>query len=66
MNMNNISKLLIVDDKPENLRALEAIIRSDGRQIFQANSGDQALALLLEHDFAMAILSCANAGDEWL
>lgn len=56
MNTNNIAKLLIVDDKPENLQALEAIIRHEGRQIFQASSGDQALALLLEHEFAMAIL----------
>ncbi|MFZ6710270.1 hybrid sensor histidine kinase/response regulator [Undibacterium sp. TC9W] len=56
MNTNTITKLLIVDDKPENLQALEAIIRYEGRQIFQASSGDQALALLLEHEFAMAIL----------
>ncbi|MFZ6731240.1 hybrid sensor histidine kinase/response regulator [Undibacterium sp. Ji42W] len=56
MNTNTITKLLIVDDKPENLQALEAIIRHEGRQIFQAASGDQALALLLEHEFAMAIL----------
>ncbi|MFZ6871874.1 hybrid sensor histidine kinase/response regulator [Undibacterium sp. Di27W] len=56
MSTNNITKLLIVDDKPENLQALEAIIRHEERQIFQAASGDQALALLLEHEFALAIL----------
>jgi signal transduction histidine kinase len=51
------ARLLIVDDLSENLLALEALIRKDGRTIFQARSGDQALALLLEHDeFALAIL----------
>lgn len=50
------SNLLIVDDLPENLLALEALIRADDRQIYQASSADAALALLLEHEFAVAIL----------
>jgi signal transduction histidine kinase len=50
------TKLLIVDDLPENLQALNAVIRGEGREIHQASSGEEALALLLEHDFAMAIL----------
>ena len=50
------AKLLIVDDLPENLLALERIIEQDDRQIFKANSGIAALELLLEHDFALAIL----------
>ncbi|MBB3117548.1 hybrid sensor histidine kinase/response regulator [Pseudoduganella violacea] len=50
------TKLLIVDDLPENLRALNALIRGEGRAVFQAASGEEALALLLEHDFALAIL----------
>ncbi|MGV7211131.1 ATP-binding protein [Oxalobacteraceae bacterium A2-2] len=50
------TKLLIVDDLPENLQALNAVIRGEGREIYQASSGEEALALLLEHDFAMAIL----------
>lgn len=51
-----ITKLLIVDDRPENLLALSKIIEQDDRIIFQASSGEQALSLLLEHDFALAIL----------
>ena len=47
-------KLLIVDDLPENLLALEASIRDDGYSIHQASSGEEALALLLEHEFALA------------
>ncbi len=56
------TKLLIVDDKPENLQALNAIIRRDDRQVFQAASGEQALTLLLEHDFALAILDVQMPG----
>jgi signal transduction histidine kinase len=56
------TKLLIVDDLPENLQALNAVIRGDGREIFQAGSGEEALALLLQHDFAMAILDVQMPG----
>ena len=49
-------KLLLVDDLDENLVALEALIRAEGREIFCATSGEQALSLLLEHDFALAIV----------
>jgi signal transduction histidine kinase len=56
------TKLLIVDDLPENLRALNALIREDGRAIYQASSGEEALMLLLEHDFALAILDVQMPG----
>ncbi|MYM69305.1 response regulator [Pseudoduganella sp. FT55W] len=56
------TKLLIVDDLPENLQALEALIRGDGRTVYQAGSGEQALALLLQHDFALAILDVQMPG----
>jgi signal transduction histidine kinase len=48
--------ILLVDDRPENLVALEALIRQPGRRIFTARSGEQALSLMLEHPFALAIL----------
>src|SRR4051812_39492242 len=50
------SKLLIVDDLPENLLALEALLRGPARRVFQATSAERALGLLLEHEFALAIL----------
>ena len=56
------TKLLIVDDLPENLLALEASIRDDGYIIYQASSGEQALSLLLEHEFALAILDVQMPG----
>ncbi|NHZ97856.1 hybrid sensor histidine kinase/response regulator [Massilia sp. CCM 8734] len=55
-------KLLIVDDLPENLLALSKIIEQDDRIIYQANSGEAALSLLLEHDFALAILDVMMPG----
>jgi signal transduction histidine kinase len=62
MSAQEPSKLLIVDDLPENLRALDALIRDDKRQVFQAMSGEEALTLMLEHEFALAILDVQMPG----
>ncbi|PMY44814.1 MULTISPECIES: hybrid sensor histidine kinase/response regulator [Pseudomonas] len=61
--LSNIqAKLLIVDDLPENLLALEALIKREDRQVYKALSADEALSLLLEHEFAMAILDVQMPG----
>lgn len=57
-----LTKLLIVDDLPENLQALEALIRDDDREVHQASSGVAALDLLLEHEFALAIIDVQMPG----
>jgi signal transduction histidine kinase len=62
MNAPEPSKLLIVDDLPENLVALEALVRGEGREVYCAGSGEQALDLLLEHEFAVAILDVQMPG----
>ncbi|MET0267629.1 MAG: hybrid sensor histidine kinase/response regulator [Duganella sp.] len=62
MQAEQVTKLLIVDDLPENLQALNAVIRGPGREVFQAGSGEEALALLLQHDFAMAFLDVQMPG----
>ena len=62
MQAEHPTKLLIVDDLPENLQALNAVIRGPGREIFQAGSGEDALTLLLQHDFAMAFLDVQMPG----
>jgi two-component system, sensor histidine kinase and response regulator len=49
-------KLLIVDDVPENLVALEALLRRDGVQTLCARSGAEALELVLAHDVAIAVI----------
>ena len=56
------AKLLIVDDLPENLLALEALIRRDDRSVYKAQSADEALSLLLQHEFALAILDVQMPG----
>jgi len=50
-------KCLLVDDVPENLIALEALLASDRVEVLKAQSGPQALELLLRHgDVALALL----------
>lgn len=49
-------KCLLVDDKPENLLALESILESPELNLFKVSSGNEALALVLEHDFALVLL----------
>ncbi|MFJ3487802.1 ATP-binding protein [Pseudomonas sp. NPDC090202] len=56
------TKLLIVDDLPENLLALEALIKREDREVYRALSADEALSLLLEHEFALAILDVQMPG----
>lgn len=48
-------KILIVDDKPENLFSLEAIIEGDDREIISANSGNEALKLAIKNEFALIL-----------
>ncbi|MFV0931996.1 MULTISPECIES: hybrid sensor histidine kinase/response regulator [Pseudomonas] len=56
------AKLLIVDDLPENLLALEALIKREDRIVYKALSADEALSLLLQHEFALAILDVQMPG----
>ncbi len=48
--------ILIVDDRPENLLVLESILEELDLNIVKATSGNQALALMLEYDFALVLL----------
>ncbi|MFH7028755.1 MAG: ATP-binding protein [Heteroscytonema crispum UTEX LB 1556] len=48
--------VLLVDDHPENLLALEAILDSLGQNLVKATSGGQALRCLLNQDFAVILL----------
>jgi signal transduction histidine kinase len=49
-------KLLLVDDRPENLLALEAILEPLGQVLIRANSGPDALKHVLAEDFAAILL----------
>ena len=48
--------LLLVDDRPENLLALQAILEPLGQKLVLAHSGDEALKCVLQHDFACILL----------
>src|SRR5262245_28290036 len=49
-------KLLLVDDKPANLLALEAVLGETEYELIRASSGAQALALVQQHEFALVLL----------
>ncbi len=54
--------LLLVDDRPENLLSLESILESLELNFFKATSGEEALKLLLQEDFALVILDVQMPG----
>jgi two-component system, sensor histidine kinase len=49
-------KILLVDDRAENLLALEAILEPIGQLLIRANSGPEALKKVLETEFAAILL----------
>ena len=49
-------KILLVDDRWENLLATEKVLRPLPADIFKATSGNEALSLVLRHDFAIVLL----------
>ena len=48
--------ILIVDDREENLLTLESILENPELHIVKAHSGNEALGLMLEYNFAMVLL----------
>jgi len=55
-------KLLIVDDEPRNLDALEVMLQSSGCRFVRAHSADEALLALLHDNFAAMILDIRMPG----
>ncbi len=53
--MKKIS-ILAVDDRPENLLALETLLESPELEIVKAGSGDEALSKTIDHEFALILL----------
>jgi PAS domain S-box-containing protein len=56
------ARILMVDDRPENLMALEAILEPLGPELVRANSGEEALRQVLLHDFAVILLDVQMPG----
>jgi len=48
--------ILLVDDRPENLLTLEALLDDMGQNVVKAGSGAEALKCLLKEDFAVVLL----------
>lgn len=60
--MNERAKILLVDDRSENLVALEAILTSLDQTLVRADSGEEALRALLRDDFALILLDAQMPG----
>jgi len=54
--------ILIVDDHPENLLALESILENPDLNILKASSGNEALGLLLDYDVSLVLLDVQMPG----
>jgi len=54
--------ILLVDDRPANLVALEAVLSPLGRRLVKATSGLEALRFLLHEEFALILLDVQMPG----
>ncbi|WIV18696.1 response regulator [Paenibacillus polygoni] len=62
MGMKEPIHILLVDDRPENLLALEAVLESEQYVLVKATSGEEALRCLLKYDFAVIVLDVQMPG----
>lgn len=60
--MTDRARILLVDDRPENLLALEAILGSLDHTLVRAGSGEDALRELLKNDYALILLDAQMPG----
>jgi signal transduction histidine kinase/DNA-binding response OmpR family regulator len=56
MTSDSKANVLLVDDRPENLLAMESILADLGQNLIRASSGKEALRFLLVEDFALILL----------
>jgi CheY-like chemotaxis protein len=61
-----MARILLVDDRPENLLALEAILSVFDHELVRASSGEEALKALLTDDFAVILLDVSMPGMDGL
>src|SRR5262245_17776905 len=56
------SKVLIVDDRPENLLAIEAVLETLSCKVVRAHSGIEALKMVEENEFATIVMDIQMPG----
>ena len=56
------ASILIVDDVPANLMAMEAVLQPLGQRVVAVRSGQEALRALLEEEFAVILLDVTMPG----
>ena len=56
------ARILLVDDRPENLLALEAILEPLGQELVRVESGEEALRRLLHDEYAVILLDVQMPG----
>jgi len=59
---NRKINILLVDDRPENLLTLEAVLASPSYNLIFANCGEEALKQVLKQDFAVILLDVQMPG----
>src|ERR1051326_4310428 len=64
--MDEVVKILLVDDEPRNLDALESILESSGVTLIRAQSADRALLAILNNEFAAIVLDIKMPGTDGL
>ncbi|MDR0970744.1 MAG: response regulator [Lentimicrobiaceae bacterium] len=62
MKSKYVFNVLIVDDRPENLLSLEGILENEDLNIIKANSGNEALGIMLEQDISLVLLDVQMPG----
>jgi len=60
--VSNDQNILLVDDQPANLVALEAILEDVECNLLKANNGNEALALLMKNEVALVLLDVQMPG----
>lgn len=56
------ARILVVDDLPEKLLVYRSVLEEPGQEVIAASSGEEALRLVLRHDFAVILLDVNMPG----
>ena len=59
---NGKADILMVDDEPRNLLALEGLLEPLGQNLLRAQSGEEALRMVLKHNLAVILLDVRMPG----